>query len=132
MEIRQVPGDGNCLFHSIAACLFYSENDGRHLLMDSHERILELRERSLQLRNAAVDVLEDSTTTSLRLSKGGRRKLFLQGEEYLEARELLAAAAAQFELEGEEYCELMRKESYWGGGPEIVALCNYLQRPIHM
>lgn len=26
----------------------------------------------------------------------------------------------------------MRKESYWGGGPEIVALCNYLQRPIHI
>lgn len=93
--------------------------------MDSHERILELRCKSLELRNAAVDVLHNA-------SNKGRRKLFLQGDEYLEARELLAAAAAQFELEGEEYCELMRKESYWGGGPEIVALCNYLQRPIHM
>jgi hypothetical protein len=96
-----------------------------HLPMDSHERILELRCKSLELRNAAVDVLHN-------VSHKGRRKLFLQGEEYLEARELLAAAAAQFELQGEEYCELMRKESYWGGGPEIVALCNYLQRPIHM
>lgn len=94
--------------------------------MDSHERILELREKSLELRNAAVDVLH-----GLHGSRG-RRKLFLQGDEYLEARELLAAAAAQFQLDGEEYCELMRKESYWGGGPEIVALCNYLQRPIHM
>lgn len=131
MEIRQVPGDGNCLFHSIAAALFYSENEGRHLPMDSHERILELRSKSLELRNAAVDVLEDSHNRN-NLGRVGRRKLFLQGEEYLEARELLAAAAAQFELEGEEYCELMRKESYWGGGPEIVALCNYLQRPIHM
>lgn len=99
--------------------------------MDSHERILELRSKSLELRNAAVDVLEDSHNRN-NLGRVGRRKLFLQGEEYLEARELLAAAAAQFELEGEEYCELMRKESYWGGGPEIVALCNYLQRPIHM
>ncbi|KAL7447287.1 hypothetical protein ACHAXM_010883 [Skeletonema potamos] len=125
VEIRQVPGDGNCLFHSIAACLFYTENDGMHLPMDSHERILELRCKSLELRNAAVDVLHN-------VSHKGRRKLFLQGEEYLEARELLAAAAAQFELQGEEYCELMRKESYWGGGPEIVALCNYLQRPIHI
>ena len=61
-----------------------------------------------------------------------RKRLFLQGEEYLEANELLGPAAAQCELDGEEYCELMRKESYWGGGPEIVALCNYLQRPIHM
>jgi len=120
-----VPGDGNCLFHSIAACLHHTENEGQHLPMDSHERILELRSKSLELRNAAVDVLHN-------VSQRGRRKLFLQGEEYLEARELLAAAAAQFELEGEEYCELMRKESYWGGGPEIVALCNYLQRPIHI
>lgn len=93
--------------------------------MDSHDKILELRRKSLELRNAAVDVLHN-------LNNKGRRKLFLQGDEYLEARELLAAAAAQFELEGEEYCELMRKESYWGGGPEIVALCNHLQRPIHM
>lgn len=131
-----MPGDGNCLFHSIAACLFYSENEGRHLPMDSHERILELRSKSLQLRNAAVDVLEDNNhprnNLAGRVVGSSRRKLFLQGDEYLEARELLAAAAAQFELEGEEYCELMRKESYWGGGPEIVALCNYLQRPIHM
>ena len=124
VEIRQVPGDGNCLFHSIAACLHQAAN-GTHLPMDSHERILELRCKSLELRNTAVDVLQN-------LSGKGRRKLFLQGDEYLEARELLAAAAAQFELEGEEYCELMRKESYWGGGPEIVALCNHLQRPIHM
>lgn len=124
VEIRQVPGDGNCLFHSIAACLHQAAN-GTHLPMDSHERILELRCKSLELRNAAVDVLQN-------LSGKGRRKLFLQGDEYLEARELLAAAAAQFELEGEEYCELMRKESYWGGGPEIVALCNHLQRPIHI
>jgi hypothetical protein len=101
----------------------YQADNGTHLPMDSHQRILELRCKSLELRNAAVDVLQN---------KKGRRKLFLQGDEYLEARELLAAAAAQFDLEGDEYCALMRKESYWGGGPEIVALCNHLQRPIHM
>jgi len=42
------------------------------------------------------------------------------------------AAAAQYNITGEEYCGLMRKESYWGGGPEIVALCNVLRRPIHV
>ena len=26
----------------------------------------------------------------------------------------------------------MRQDSYWGGGPEIVALSNVLQRPIHV
>jgi len=124
VRVRQVPGDGNCLFHSIAACLHHASN-GTHLPMDSRACFGNLRGRSLELRNAAVDVLKNDANE-------GRRRLFLQGEEYLEARELLAAAAAQFDLAGEEYCELMRRESYWGGGPEIVALCNYLQRPIHM
>eukprot|EP00578_Thalassiosira_sp_NH16_P024295 CAMPEP_0181100546 /NCGR_PEP_ID=MMETSP1071-20121207/13251_1 /TAXON_ID=35127 /ORGANISM="Thalassiosira sp., Strain NH16" /LENGTH=442 /DNA_ID=CAMNT_0023183283 /DNA_START=115 /DNA_END=1443 /DNA_ORIENTATION=+ len=124
VRIRQVPGDGNCLFHSIAACLHHVSN-GTHLPMDSHECISVLRARSLGLRNSAVDILQNS-------ANGGRRRLFLQGEEYLEAKELLDAAAAQFDMAGEEYCELMRKESYWGGGPEIVALCNHLQRPIHI
>lgn len=127
VQIRQVPGDGNCLFHSIAATLYYVNNNcDKHLPMDSHASIRELRTLSLALRNSAVDVLANNNNIN------GRRKLFLQGDEYLEARELLNAAAAQFDLDGREYCELMRKESYWGGGPEIVALCNYLQRPIHM
>ncbi|KAL7471463.1 hypothetical protein ACHAXS_011822 [Conticribra weissflogii] len=121
VRIRQVPGDGNCLFHSIAASLHRLVH-GKHIDMSTPESIRRLRRRSLELRNRAVDVLE----------KQPRRRLFLQGDEYLEARELLAAAAAQFELGGEEYCDLMRRESYWGGGPEIVALCNYLQRPIHI
>eukprot|EP00581_Thalassiosira_minuscula_P010277 CAMPEP_0183711680 /NCGR_PEP_ID=MMETSP0737-20130205/7130_1 /TAXON_ID=385413 /ORGANISM="Thalassiosira miniscula, Strain CCMP1093" /LENGTH=453 /DNA_ID=CAMNT_0025940247 /DNA_START=122 /DNA_END=1483 /DNA_ORIENTATION=- len=142
VRIRQVPGDGNCLFHSIAACLHFQEH-GSHLPMDSYECFGDLRGRSLQLRNAAVDVLQSTQNGASGngnggvvglggFGGGGRRRLFLQGEEYLEARELLSAAAAQFDLDGEEYCELMRKESYWGGGPEIVALCNYLQRPIHI
>jgi hypothetical protein len=121
VRIRQVPGDGNCLFHSIAVVLSKVEN-GTDLAMDSPRGIYELRRSSLNLRNRAVDALQVAP----------RRRLFLQGEEYLEARELLMAAASQFDLEGNEYCDLMRRESYWGGGPEIVALCNCLQRPIHM
>lgn len=121
VRIRQVPGDGNCLFHSIAVVLSKVEN-GTDFAMDSPRGIYELRRSSMNLRNRAVDCLQSSP----------RRRLFLQGEEYLEARELLLAAASQFDMEGGEYCDLMRKESYWGGGPEIVALCNCLQRPIHM
>ena len=131
MIVRQVPGDGNCLFHSIAACLHRAVN-GTHLPMNSHERVGRLLCMSLQLRNAAVDVLEEKQNTWGGWVGRGRKRLFLQGEEYLEASKLLSAAAAQFDLSGEKYCNLMRKESYWGGGPEIVALCNYLQRPIHM
>lgn len=123
-RVRQVPGDGNCLFHAVAVGLHRAAN-GTHMVLDAPDRLRELRGRSLALRRAAVDALRDE-------AGGGRRRLFLQGGEWLEARELLAAAAAQFGLGGEEYCRLMGRESYWGGGPEIVALCNHLRRPIHM
>jgi hypothetical protein len=75
---------------------------------------------STDLRQRAVDGL---------LS---RKLLFLQGHEYLRAKDLVEAAANQYGLSGERYCELMRQDSYWGGGPEIVALCNVLRRPIHV
>ena len=109
--VRQVPGDGNCLFHSIAACLYRAVN-GTHLPMNSHDRVGRLRYTSLQLRNAAVDVLRGKQNIGFGGIRG--RRLFLQGDEYLEASELLSAAAAQFDLTGEEYCDLMRQESYWG------------------
>jgi hypothetical protein len=110
--VRQVPGDGNCLFHSIAACLYRAVN-GTHLPMNSYDRVGRLRYTSLQLRNAAVDVLQGKQCIGFGGIRGGRR-LFLQGDEYLEASELLSAAAAQFDLTGDEYCDLMRQESYWG------------------
>ena len=118
VTVRQVPGDGNCLFHSVATCLSYAVN-GTHVSMRDTGP---LREASRMLRAAAVDCLSSSS----------RRRLFLQGGEYLRAGELVEAAAAQYELTGEEYCEQMRRDSYWGGGPEIVALCNVLRRPIHV
>ncbi len=63
-----------------------------------------------------------------------RRKtpLFLQGNEYLYRDDLLHVAASQYDLTGREYCDLMRKDGVWGGGPEIVAISNYLARPIHV
>ena len=48
------------------------------------------------------------------------------------ARDLIETAASPYGCSAEEYCETMRKESFWGGGPEVVALCNLLKRPIHI
>ena len=153
--IRQVPGDGNCLFHSITVSLGFicnsthidmvgsgssssssssssissssskSSSSSSIRIQHNHQYqhdIHHLYQHSQYLRQKAVDIL----------SSNPRRLLFLQGNEYLRARDLVNAAAAQYNLSGEEYCDLMRKESYWGGGPEIVALCNYLKRPIHV
>lgn len=118
--IRQVPGDGNCLFHSISVACAHAVN-GTHLEMRSPENMEWLYRHSAKLRQLAVDCLEEE-----------RKLLFLQGHEYLKATDLVEAAAAPYGISGSEYCDLMRQESYWGGGPEIVALCNALQRPIHV
>jgi len=118
VTVRQVPGDGNCLFHSIATCLSYAAN-GTHVCMRDTSNLYAV---SRMLRAAAVDCL----------AQNPHRRLFLQGGEYLRAGELVSAAAAQYDLTGEEYCDQMGRDSYWGGGPEIVALCNVLRRPIHV
>jgi hypothetical protein len=46
--------------------------------------------------------------------------------------QLLNDVSIQYGITPEEYCNLMEQDSYWGGGPEIVALCNVLERPIHV
>ncbi|KAL3902912.1 MAG: hypothetical protein SGILL_010647, partial [Bacillariaceae sp.] len=120
--IRQVPGDGNCLFHSISTCYAHAVN-GTHIDLRSPKTMKWLYQHSTKLRQLAVDCLEE---------RAGRKLLFLQGHEYLKAQDLVEAAASQYGISGEEYCQLMRQDSYWGGGPEIVALCNVLQRPIHV
>eukprot|EP00560_Eucampia_antarctica_P002539 CAMPEP_0197840812 /NCGR_PEP_ID=MMETSP1437-20131217/45823_1 /TAXON_ID=49252 ORGANISM="Eucampia antarctica, Strain CCMP1452" /NCGR_SAMPLE_ID=MMETSP1437 /ASSEMBLY_ACC=CAM_ASM_001096 /LENGTH=337 /DNA_ID=CAMNT_0043450477 /DNA_START=270 /DNA_END=1283 /DNA_ORIENTATION=- len=120
ITVRQVPGDGNCLFHSLSTCLAHAIN-GTHRHMSSVQDLKDLQAYSSMLRKLAVRTLEN-----------GNKKLFLQGKEYLLARDLVEAAAAQYDMTGEQYCQLMKRDCYWGGGPEIVALCNVLQRPIHV
>jgi OTU-like cysteine protease len=118
-RIRQVPGDGSCLFHSLSLCLRHAVN-GTHWNMDCD--INELFTFSNSLRQMAVDCLLE----------GQQRKLFVQGNEWLPAQELADIAAQQYGLTGAEYCAAMRDETTWGGGPEIVALSNVLRRPIHV
>lgn len=101
--IRQVPGDGNCLFHSISTCYAHAVN-GTHLDLKETENLKWLYRNSASLRQKAVDCLEQK-----------RKLLFLQGHEYLKARDLVEAAASQYGISGSEYCDLMRRESYWGG-----------------
>lgn len=126
-RIRQVPGDGNCLFHSISLCLCHAVNGTQWYLSSSHgggggggiphggaatkkERqpptLEDLYAHSRKLRAAAVACLRDS-----------RRKLILQGPETLRSTELVQAAAQQYGMTAEDYCEAMREDSVWGGGP---------------
>lgn len=187
VTIRQVPGDGNCLFHSLSVGLNYVETK-RHLYMKNeiespwddidykhndynsnsgsnnnnyHHDSLTLHERSALLRQIAVDMLipnddadddqeNDVSNNSQPMNtcndqrvrlpirknrkrhRRRRKPLFIQGNEYLHVDDLLQLAGSQYDLTGMEYCKMMRKKGVWGGGPEIVALCNYLKRPIHV
>lgn len=159
--IRQVPGDGNCLFHSLSTALSWVEDrvhldfdesfkgkvKKKHKLWnhDSHEEKdittceeLDLHARSKILREIAVDMLQPNSVEEMNVRKPRflrrkrKRSLFLQGSEFLRPEELLSVACSQYDLTGEEYCEQMMQDGVWGGGIEIVALVNYLKRPIHV
>eukprot|EP00597_Dinobryon_sp_UTEXLB2267_P007090 CAMPEP_0170084554 /NCGR_PEP_ID=MMETSP0019_2-20121128/19716_1 /TAXON_ID=98059 /ORGANISM="Dinobryon sp., Strain UTEXLB2267" /LENGTH=310 /DNA_ID=CAMNT_0010300689 /DNA_START=230 /DNA_END=1159 /DNA_ORIENTATION=+ len=112
--IRQVPGDGGCLFHSLAVCCSYLKY-GKHIEFDDHERLL-----SSYLRNISIDVLRKNTTVVMEFGQT------------LSTETILNMVSKMYNLSANEYCESMYRSSTWGGGPEIVALSNYFQRPVHV
>ncbi len=115
--VQQVQGSGDCLFHSIAIGMAF-EDERSHLDMYDPS----LAKRVAGLRELAVDTL----------TADPNRTLHLEGDHLIGAAELVAAAAEQYGVTSEAYCESMRKEGVWGGGPEILALVNALERPIHV
>jgi hypothetical protein len=117
VQIRQVPGDGNCLFHSISLALYHAVN-GSHWRQNPND---DLYAQSRHLRHQAVACLRHN-----------QRRLYIQGRETVRARDLVEAAAHQYKMSASDYCQTMQQDCVWGGGPEIVALCNVLQRPIHV
>jgi hypothetical protein len=117
MDWLQVQGTGDCLFHAIAVGMALADNS-THL--DMHDKCLD--ERVRELRALAVDTL----------TRGANRALHVEGDETMSAAALIAMAAEQYNLTSEGYCTWMRGVGVWGGGPEIIALVDAMQRPIHV
>ncbi|KAJ1450022.1 hypothetical protein M885DRAFT_533625 [Pelagophyceae sp. CCMP2097] len=117
MRARQVPGDGACLFHALSAGLWLAANGTHHPLTPA-----ELKPQSLRLRACAIDVLEDCRDP----------RLYMGDAETMRASKLLELAADLDAIDSKAYCAKLRTPHAWGGGPEIVALSNALQRPIHV
>ena len=113
----QVQGAGDCLFHSIAVGMAFADEQCH---LDMYDASLSARVRNL--RELAVDMLTDEPN----------RTLHLEGDQTIDICELVSAAAEQYDMTPEVYCSSMRKPGVWGGGPEILALANALQRPIHV
>ena len=149
MRVRQVPGDGNCLFYAVAMALHHAET-GDHV----GSPVVDLRNSSLALRHMAVDMLtgcRNITSLDERLAMGNprgcsiepagglkegfgswKRGLYLEMGQRIQPQSLLKSVAQNYETSCELYCVRMRREGIWGGGPEIVALSNALKQPIHV
>lgn len=115
-HIRQVPGDGGCLFHSLAVCVRFLRDKSHPVYFD-----IDLRKLSDKLRQTSVKILR---TPGLCLAMEG-------GEEIISS-ELLKMVSANYNMTDGEYLQQMLVANTWGGGPEIVALSNHLKRPIHV
>ena len=118
--IRNVPGDGSCLFHAIAACITH-ERCKFHI--DSNSPLM--KAYSECLRYKAVQVLSGQTDI---------KQLYIDNinEEPITPYDLLQTFANNEGLSIDMYCYNMYKNSTWGSGAEIVALSNYFQRPIYI
>jgi len=115
--IQQVQGSGDCLFHSIAISMAYADE---HCHLDMYDS--SLTQRVKDLRALAVKTLTENPN----------RTLHLEGSQSILTSELVDAAAEQYGVTAEAYCASMCKQGVWGGGPEILALVNALERPIHV
>ena len=144
VQIRQVPGNGSCLFHAIAACVLHhnslmslgpnasksnaninkTEKNANKLCMSqkAHPPMSKVLALSSELRKRAVDFLRQEIEN--------KTALLLQNDELIPASILVETAAEQYGLTAKEYLNDMCQEGVWGGGPEITALANSMERQI--
>mmetsp|Transcript_28518 Transcript_28518/g.60759 ORF Transcript_28518/g.60759 Transcript_28518/m.60759 type:complete len:401 (+) Transcript_28518:129-1331(+) len=128
VRIRQVPGDGSCLFHAVAAGILYDKSTSNHNHEHdaskhlTHPPMSKVINYSSKLRTQAVDSLENGMKNNT--------LVVLQNDETISASLLVSQAATMYDITKEEYVSNMRQENVWGGGPEMVALANCLARQI--
>ena len=122
--VRQMPGDGSCLFYAVAAGLLQSETGSQStVVLNSPATWPDIRKRADELRQIAVDTLENGYDGNfLTISEGDK----------VSSSDLVQAAASSFGMTTKEYCQSMRRSTCWGGGVELVALSNALGRNICM
>ena len=113
--VRQVPGDGGCLFHALTVSLMYDKTKSHRLFDD------DMRKMSERLRKLAVLLLKRENVT-----------LFIENGESTTSSDLLRIVSDHYNMTPEAYCDQMLLPTSWGGGPEIVSLSNHLQRPVHV
>ena len=114
--MRNVPGDGDCMFLAVALAAATSMGLGGNDAL--------LRAISRETREVVAQILETPSPGVLHIT----------GKQAVKAVDLLSSASNAEGLSKEEYLTLLRKEGrdggLYGGGPELTVLANVLRRPI--
>ena len=112
--MRNVPGDGDCMFLAVALAAATSMGVGGNNAL--------LRAISLETRAVVAQIMN---------SPGN---LHIEGDRIVPAKDLLASASRKEGLTPQDYLEKLQKEGIegglYGGGPELAVLSNILRRPI--
>ena len=122
--LRNVPGDGDCVFHAILSSVFISMgmlNPDAAFITNSL-----MSSMVYEMRNVVANFLTSPDGT-LYVNNKPRKRLVL-------CRDLLMSAAKSEGLTTDEYLTRLRLPGrmggLYGGGPELTVLSNILRRPI--
>jgi hypothetical protein len=112
--MRNVPGEGDCMFLAVALAVATSMGLGGNDAL--------LRAISLETRAVVAQIMNSSGN------------LHIEGNRTVPAKDLLLSASRKEGLTPQDYLESLQKEGMegglYGGGPELAVLSNILRRPI--
>ncbi len=109
--LKNVPGDGDCMFLAVALATSTSMGLGGNNA----------------LLNAVADETREVVAQVLSTPQG---HLHVNEKRIVRVRDLLKSAAMNEHVSMETYIELLRNGTLQGGGPELTVLSNVLRRPI--
>ena len=113
--MRNVPGTGDCMFLAVALATSTSMGLGGNDAL--------LRAISRESRHVVAQILSSP-----------EGNLFIEGQRFVRAKDLLMASSQKEGITPEEYVRRLRLEGslggLYGGGPELTVLSNVLRRPI--
>ena len=121
--LRNVPGDGDCVFHAVLGSVCISMG---MLNPDASSLNNSVSSMALEMRRVVANFLSSPDGT-LYVNNKPRKRI-------VRCRDLLQSAAKNEGLSAEEYLTKLRQPGklggLYGGGPELTVLSNILRRPI--
>lgn len=117
--MRNVPGEGDCMFMAVALATAASMGLGGNDTL--------LRAIARETRQVVASVLGNTAAA-------GGGTLVVTGRRLVRASDLLRQASKELNIPESDYLQLLRTEGrdggLYGGGPELTVLTNVLRRPI--